>query len=416
MTKYEKKVVQVGAGKIGRGYLAELFQAAEYKIIFLDYAESLVKALNAQGYYTIFKRNFDGGPPSKTIVKNFEAYCTQTEWDECVDALAHTNYASINVYPGATQSIGHMIGAAIKKRIAEGDFSTLDCIIGVNFLHSSRILHDYVKEVLTTDQEFAYLEEKVGFIEGLVERNGAEPTPEMYAEDALACNSSDADSMTIDKDAFKGPAPAGVNFILKENVPAWMVHKIWIGNMSHCLRGVFGRKAGYTYMGEADDDPYIAKCGVLAMVEAEFAIHKAYGLSYEEMRADSSYGSEQANYLNHAANAANKDTITRVCADMIRKLSKEDRFIGPALAAMANGKIPYFIARGAAMGFYYDNMEDPTVAQIQGYLKENGIAKAIEKYCGLSDDVEAENKLKQLIIAEYYDIGTQNPNEISYIK
>lgn len=412
MATFEKKVVQIGAGKIGRGYLAELFQAADYKIVFLDYDENLVKALNAQGYYTIFKRNFGGGDVSKTVIKDFEAYCTQTQWDDCVEALAHTNYTSINVYPGAAESIGHMIGEAIQKRIAADNFETLDCIIGVNFLHSSKILHDYAKEKLSTDQELAYLEEKVGFIEGLVGRNGAIPTAEMLAEDPLACNSSDNDAMTIDKNTFKGQPPQGVNFILKENVPGWMVHKIWVANMGHCLRGLFGKNAGYTYMGEADDDPYIAKCAVFATKEAEFAVHEAYGISYEAMRSENSFGNGKNNYLNHEANKLNKDTITRVCADMIRKLGKEDRLIGPALACVQHGRIPYFIARGAAMGFYYDDMEDPTVVEIQGYLKENGIDKAVEKYCGLHDDVEAEKLLKQLIVAEYYEIGNQDPDKI----
>lgn len=57
-------------------------------------------------------------------------------------------------------------------------------------------------------------------------------------------------------------------------------------------------------------------------------------------------------------------------------------------------------------------MEDPTVVEIQGYLQENGIDKAVEKYCGLHDDVEAEKLLKQLIVAEYYEIGNQDPDKI----
>ncbi len=413
MVDNKKKVVQIGAGKIGRGYVAELFYVAGYKLIFLDYSKELVDSMRKQGWYTISKRHPDA-TFSKAIIKGYEIYCTQTEYDKCVEALADTNYASINVYPLAVKSIGHMIGDAIKLRIKRGNQSTLDCIIGVNFLHSSKMFRACAKEVLSTPEEIKYLEEKVGFIEGLVGRNGAPPTPEMLAEDPLICNSSDSDSMTIDRDSFKGRPPEGVNFVLRENVPAWMVYKIWVGNMGHCMRALFGYKAGYTYMGQCDDDPYIVKNCQLATREAKFAIHEGYGLSYAMMEEFYPVEKERKDYLNHEVNAANKDTIARVCADMKRKLGKEDRLIGPALAVLRQGREPYFLSRGAAMGFFFANMDDPTVAEIQGYLKENGIEKAVEKYCGLSACVEEENRLKQLIVAQYYEIGDFVPFDIVY--
>lgn len=413
MSDFKKEVVQIGAGKIGRGYVAELFYAAGYKITFLDYSKQLVDSLNEQGWYTISKRHPDA-TFSKIIVKGYDAYCTETDYEKCVEALASTNYASINVYPLAVPSIGHMIGDAIKLRIKHGNNTTLDCIIGVNFLNSSRMFRAAAQQALSTEQELSYLENNVGFIEGLVGRNGAPPTPEMLAEDPLICNSSDAESMTIDRDTFKGCPPEGVNFILKENVPAWMVNKIWVANMGHCLRALFGYKKGYTYIGECDDDPYIAKCGQLAAMEAQFAMHEEYGLSYQAMEEQSPLEKRRENYLNHTINAANKDTITRVCADMIRKLGKEDRLIGPALGAISHGRVPYFLSRGAAMGFHYADMNDPTVVEIQGYLKENGIERAVEKYCGLSDSIEAEKRLKQLIISQYYEIGDFDPFDLQY--
>lgn len=402
MEEYQKKVVQIGAGKIGRGYVAELFQNAGYEIVFLDYSKELVDALNEQGWYTISKRSADGDF-SKTIVRGFQAYNTQDELEQCIEALADTNYVSINVYPDAAKSIGHMIGAAIKRRIENNNFTTMDCIIGVNFLNSSVILHDYAKEMLSTDQELAYLEEKVGFIEGLVGRNGAPPTPEMLEEDPLICNSSDSDAMTIDRDTFKGKPPEGVNFILKENVPAWMVHKIWIANMSHCMKALMGAKKGYTYIGECDADDYIMRCTMLAKKEAEFALHEMYGLSYEAMEEASPSAREQDRLRNKEVLLLNKDTIARVCADMIRKLSKEDRLVGPALAAYQYGRMPYFLVKGIAMGFFYVNPEDATTIEINDYLQENGIEKAITKYCGLSDDVPAEKELKAFVVAAYYD-------------
>ena len=55
----KKEIVLIGAGKIGRGYIADLFNTAGYKLVFLEYAEGLVQKMRDQGYYTIFRSHID---------------------------------------------------------------------------------------------------------------------------------------------------------------------------------------------------------------------------------------------------------------------------------------------------------------------------------------------------------------------
>ena len=44
----KKELVLIGAGKIGRGYIADLFNTAGYKLTFLEYSEALVQKLAAK--------------------------------------------------------------------------------------------------------------------------------------------------------------------------------------------------------------------------------------------------------------------------------------------------------------------------------------------------------------------------------
>ena len=83
----EKQLVQIGAGKIGRGYIADLFKEAGYQITFIDYSLELVNAMNAQGYYTIFKHHANG-TYSKVIIQDYLAYCTQTQEEKCIASIA----------------------------------------------------------------------------------------------------------------------------------------------------------------------------------------------------------------------------------------------------------------------------------------------------------------------------------------
>jgi mannitol-1-phosphate/altronate dehydrogenase len=44
-----RRLLQIGAGNIGRGYMAQLFHEAGYRVVFADAVEPVVAALNAAG-------------------------------------------------------------------------------------------------------------------------------------------------------------------------------------------------------------------------------------------------------------------------------------------------------------------------------------------------------------------------------
>lgn len=52
--KFTKKAVHFGAGKIGRGFIAELLHDSGYEIIFGDVVEDLVNLVNKGNKYPIF--------------------------------------------------------------------------------------------------------------------------------------------------------------------------------------------------------------------------------------------------------------------------------------------------------------------------------------------------------------------------
>ena len=168
----KKEVVLIGAGKIGRGYIADLFNTAGYKLVFLEYAEGLVQKLRQQGYYTIFRSHDDRPGFDKAVIRGYDAYCTQTEYEQCINAIASTNYVTIHVFPMACESIGHMIGDAIKLRYKNGNSEPLDLLFCVNFVYPGEIFKKYILERLTPE-EAAFMEEHVGFVESLVFRLGA---------------------------------------------------------------------------------------------------------------------------------------------------------------------------------------------------------------------------------------------------
>lgn len=408
----KKNLVQIGAGKIGRGYIADLFTEGGFTITFLDYSDKLVDALRTQGYYTNFKHHSDG-TYTKQIIKGYKAFCTETEYDMCVKEISEASYISTNIFPGAVDSISHMLADAIEIRAIEDPDEPMDILIGVNFLYGSRLFSEGINKYLKTDNGRDFFTKNVALAECLVHRNGAFPTEEMLKEDPLSCNSGDTPFMTVDN-ILKNGFPENVGLKPLDNVPAWMIHKIWVANMSHSLGGYIGKYRGYTYIGECRDDAGIMKHLFLAKKESVFAMHEEWGMSYEVMEEHDPIERQKAGYLNHKANSVDKDTIDRVCGDLTRKIAKGDRLIGPALACVKHGKLPYFLSRGAAYAYHFFNENDPTTIKVRDYIKENGIEKAVTEFSGLRDEDKDEKLLKDLIVAQYYDLSDLYPFDINY--
>ena len=67
------------------------------------------------------------------------------------------------------------------------------------------------------------------------------------------------------------------------------------------------------------------------------------------------------------------------------------------------------------MGFYFTNPDDKAACEIQDFIKEQGIEKAIVKYCQLDLDKPEENLLYQLILGNYWEISQADPTEINYM-
>lgn len=395
----KKEIVIIGAGKIGRGYLAELFQDGGYHITFLTRSKEQAELMRAQGAYTIYRATKDEADTEEIIISGYDAFSTEAEEQKCVDAIFHTNYVALPIYPAASKTAGYLIGKAIKKRVDEQKEEPLDVLLCVNYMQGTKMLKEHILAVLKTEEEQAYFEKYVGIIETLVGRLAVDPTPEQLAKDPLSVAAGSGDNLPADADAFKGVPPVDVEVRLVERLPARFVYKIWTTNMMHFALSLYGAYAGFDYVREAAVDPYCIKCVRLAEKEASFGVATEFSMTYEEVMRDF----KRDPWVTWA-NPNADDGFARVVWDMRRKLAKGDRVIGPALACLRGGKMPYFLARVAALALIYKNEEDETSKELHEILAREGVGAALTSFSGLSDEVEEEKYLRQLIIAAYNDL------------
>ncbi len=58
---HEKKLVLIGAGNIGKGYLADLFSARGYHLVFLTHRREQAESMRKEGRYPFIRSPTTGG-------------------------------------------------------------------------------------------------------------------------------------------------------------------------------------------------------------------------------------------------------------------------------------------------------------------------------------------------------------------
>ena len=84
-------------------------------------------------------------------------------------------------------------------------------------------------------------------------------------------------------------------------------------------------------------------------------------------------------------NGEEREYITRVALDPIRKLSRNDRLTGIAMICMENNIECPNLIKAIAYGMSYDCKEDISAKKIQNLILEKGIKKAISDVIGVDE-------------------------------
>jgi mannitol-1-phosphate 5-dehydrogenase len=402
-----KEVVIIGAGKIGRGFLTDLFTEAGYRPVFVNGSTDTVDKLRKAGRYTIFTT--ENNEVRRKAVTDFEAYSSRRDFDDVVERLSEIDLACVALYPEAYDSVADVIAGAIRLRRKNGVTDPLNVLFFVNLVFVSDILREKLLEQLTDAADRAYFESHVGLVEALTARNGSVPTKEMLEEDPLCVSTGPGYKLPVG-DNFVGEKPSDIpSMEFLDRMQGRLVRKVWCGNMGHCFTAALGQRFGCSYIYECAEHEYIRKCVDYAASEACFGVGKRFGFTHEEMRAS---GVLRRNW-EAQLKSRYKDTIERVAADPLRKLARNDRFIGPALLCMQYGRLPYYLARGAAYLMFFENNADPSCVKMHEIIKELGIERAVYALCELDRKVEAENTLAQLILAQYREILSHDPDPMT---
>lgn len=348
------KIVVVGAGKTGRGFIARLLQEADEEVIFIDKNAELVEQLNTE---KAFQVSFFGNIREPYVVNNFKA-CTWENAD-----LEDAELVLVSVGGQNLKAAGESLAKLLK------DEKHYYIITAENASHPSKTLREAIgKENISVSESTVFCT--------TIEDGG------------LNINSENYPYLQCDADLLEGFVPPAKTIKPIGNFSNFLTRKLYTYNAASCVIAYLGWKKGYSNYADAANDEEI-----LALLD------KNYAATNKVLCAE--FGYEEADQTEFAALSKAKfcdrtivDTVARNARDPQRKLAANERIIGPIKLLHKYGEDASVLERTAAAAILYDNDGE---AAWKAMKAENTNEQILTDVCGLDpDDKIFQNIIKYL--------------------
>jgi len=374
-----------GAGRVGRGFLAEIFQEMGCTITFVDTNINLIDEINRTGSYTIHKAV--GALTDKVRIQNVSALHISQE-GAIVDLLASSGaYGAVAVSPFSLREVADMLAVAIARRALELPNEPLDVLMCDNNADPVARISALLTSLLG-GAALDYLEQSVGFIRTIVMRMGAEQAP--AGDEALALLTDGYPEMPVDAAAFKGPIPRSSMLRPTDDFNAESVRKIYTLNMAQAAMAYLGAPLGLAKELEAVAHPRVRPYLVQALEEAAHGLCGEYGFARAQMRE------WNEGILKSLDNPVLGESLYRLGIDAGRKLGRAERLVGAAVLCQKFDRTPYALCRAIAYGYLYDS-DDPGTRRMRECVEEEGIEFALERFSA----IDYKSPLRLLVMEEY---------------
>lgn len=373
-----KEVLIWGAGKIGRGFVAEIFSQGGYDLTFVDASKELVEELNQAGSYPVVKAP-TATEPETIEIGGYEAF--HLSETEAIDTLlARVPYVAVVLFPDVFADFARDIARGLERRANAGQ-EPLDLILCANVSGAAGTLSPLIREQLSAEAR-GYFDERVGLVETVIIRIGV-PTPHRFEHlGPLAVTTNGFPYMPVSRPAFRGAVPNLPMLRPIDNIEAEETRKYFTYNMVHAVYAYAGFMRGHETVLEAAADPLIEGEAKGALEEASRALQAEYGFTKEEMEQWS------REVFANLQNPLIEDTLARVGRDPRRKLRRGERLVGPALLCKKHGVFPHYLTKAIARAFFFNPPGDEGAEVVRGLLRKEGVFGALTELGELDRDPE----------------------------
>jgi mannitol-1-phosphate 5-dehydrogenase len=397
------KLVQFGAGNIGRSFIGQVFSRAGWEVVFVDVDERLVSLLNAQRFYTVAIKREGRADEIRKIgpvraVNGRDAAAVSAE-------VASADLAATSVGKNSLPALLPLVAAGLKARLSPAaPARPLDILIAENDREAPGFFRTTLAKTLGPSYPLDALAGIVGTSIGKMVplMRGAD-----LARDPLLLFAEEYETLIVDRRAFRGDIPGVPALSPVSPIAAYIDRKIFIHNLGHAATAYLGARA----LARDGAAPGTTIPQVLALPGVAAKVRRAMGESARALLAEYPgvfSGEELALYiedlLSRFRNAALGDTVHRVGRDLGRKLAREDRLTG-AMLLCAGHALPFdaiaeayraaldFAAPGEDGAPFPADLRFRTEYGISGALTDEALSAILAKASGLNRDAPRDSAI-----------------------
>lgn len=363
------KAVHFGAGNIGRGFVGLLLHQAGYEVVFADVADALIEQLAAADSYNVHEV---GEEPTVRTVDNFRALNSGTHEAELVREIATADIVTTAVGPHILKFVAPTITKGIAAR-ATG-LAPLQVMACENAINATDILRAEVAGLW--DEAAGSLDSAAVFANTAVDRI----VPDQAPGQGLDVTVETFYEWVIDRTAFGDAAPVipGATFV--DELAPYIERKLFTVNTGHASAAYFGFEAGLEKISEAMADQDVAEDVRAVLEETKQLLVAKHGFSNDEQEA------YVQKILVRFSNPHLPDTVNRVGRAPLRKLSRHERFIGPAAELAERGIVPEALLGAIAAALRFEDPADAEATELAQILASSSPADATIRITGLAPD------------------------------
>jgi len=340
-----KKAVHFGAGNIGRGFVAQFLHASGYEVVFADVNDELIGLLQSQSSYEVHEVGEDS---RTTVVDGYRAVNSRTDEEALVAEIATADVVTTAVGARILPFVAPVIARGLAQR--DTALPPLTVIACENAINATDSLAEAVRQADPADNAV--------FANCAIDRI----VPEQPAG-SLDVTIESFSEWVVESGPFGEHRPEihGVTWV--PDLEPFIERKLFTVNTAHAAAAYHGFARGLGSIRES-----LADEAVHAEVRAALAETKALLVAKHELDAD-----EQQSYIEknlvRISNPHLPDTTERVGRGPLRKLSRHERFVGPAAQLAERGLPSDALVRAVRAALDFDVADDAESVELQALLR-----------------------------------------------
>lgn len=392
-----RTAVHFGAGNIGRGFVAEFLHKGGYQVIFADVMDSIITALQNSSSYEITEIGPEGEHTFK--ITNYRAINSKTHEADVIEEISKADLVTCAVGPNILKFIAPVIAKGIERRSAEA--KPLAVIACENAIGATTTLEGHIKHGDNTPEHRLDTHHKrARYANSAIDRI----VPAQDTNAGLNVKIESFFEWVVDKTPFAEhghPNIHGVKWV--DDLTPYIERKLFTVNTGHASAAYHGYNRKLRTIHDALTDKDVHEEVRACLQETTTLIVNKHDIDHAEQRE------YVEKILKRISNPHLEDVVERVGRAPLRKLSRRERFIGPASELVERGHSCEALLRAIEVAFRFQNVEgDEESVELAKILKEHQAEDVVAKVTGLDRDHKLFAPVQKIVEKVQKDIKASN--------